>query len=306
MGGQPAVADWEYVVGSDLVPSLLSAEWRRGVHRPGGVSWLPDGAHPAIVESVGRPGLEDLLVVPAAAWPVEPWRRRSLYAPQCVLGIGERGIGLWVQALPVPGVRAQVPFGEIAAVELRDDGACRMLVVTGRAASLPVRYHADGQAVVDAWTRRLRLRAAPAAAPVPPYPSGHGARGGEDLASLLLSRADPIVYAGWGSRVGRGTCLLGVTPHELVVVQSTRTRGRPWRLATRTLCVPRESIEDAVVRSKTVLLRSAGAELRIVLQSRTVAAAADSWLGWMLSHRHQRPGSARSPRVGRHGDGKRQ
>jgi hypothetical protein len=305
MGGQPAAADWEYVVGSDLMLHLLPAGRPRGVHRPAGVAWLPDGAHPAIVDSVGRAGLEDLLVVPAVAWPVEPWRRQCLYSPPCVMGIGERGIGLWVQALPVPGVRVQVPFEEIAAIEQRRDGPCGMLIVTGRAGMLPVRYHADGQAVVDAWTRRLRGRAAAMPAPVPPHPSGRQPYGGADLGSLLLSQSDPIVYAGWRSRVGRGACLLGVTSRELVVVQSLCARRRPWRRTTRTLCVPRGSIEDAVVRSKTVLLRSAGAEVRIVLQSRKVAAAADSWLWWMLSD-HGRLGSAGPPRAGRHGDGKRQ
>jgi len=304
MAGQPAETDWEYVVGRDLVPHLLFAG-RRGVHRPGAEAWLPDGAHPAITESVGRTGLEDLLVFPAAAWPVEPWQRRSLYSPPCVTGIGERGIALWVQALPVPGVRVQVPFEEIAAIERRGDGPCHTLVVTGRAARLAVRYDADGQAVVDAWTSRLRMRAAPTPAPVPPCSRGHEPRGGEDRGALLLSAGDTIACAAWRSRAGRGTCLLGVTSRELVVVQSRRPCGRPWRLTTRTLCVPRGSIEGAVVRSKTVLLRSAGAEMRIVLESRGLAAAADSWLRWMLSDL-RRLGSAGPPRAGRHGDGKRQ
>lgn len=302
MDGQPA-ADWEYVVGRDLVPHLLPAERPRGVHRPAGVAWLPDGAYPAIVESVGRVGLEDLLVAPAVAWPVAPWRRRSLYSPPCVMCIGERGIGLWVQALPVPGVRVQVPFEEIAAIEQRGDGPYRMLVVTGRAASLLVRYHADGQAVVDAWTRRLRVRAAATPAPVPPYSHGGEPRGGADLGWLLLSQDDASVHAGWRSRAGRGTCLLGVTSRELVIVRSRRARRRPWRRTTRTLCVPRGSIDDAAVRSKTVLLRSAGTEVHMVLQSRAVAAAAASWLRWMLSARG-RVGSAVPPRAGRHGDGK--
>lgn len=166
MGGQPLEADWELVVGRDLVAHLLPAGRRCGVRRPADVAWLPDGAYPALVDSVGRVGLEDLLVVPAVACPAKPWRRRCLYSPLCVMAIGERGVGLWVQALPAPGVRAWVPFEEIAAVERRADGRRGVLVVTGRAATLPVRYDADGQAVVDAWARRLRLRAAAA-------PGGH-------------------------------------------------------------------------------------------------------------------------------------
>ena len=159
MGSQPGAADWEHVVGRDLVPHLLPAGRPRGVHRPADVAWLPEGAHTAIAASVGRADLEDLLVVPAVAWPVGWWRRQYLYSPPCVMGIGERGVALWVQALPVPGVRALVPFGEIAAIEQCGDGPRRVFVVTGRGIRLPVRYHADGQAAVDAWTRSLRLRA---------------------------------------------------------------------------------------------------------------------------------------------------
>jgi len=167
MGGQPLEADWELVVARDLVPQLLPAGRLCGVRRPADVGWLPDGAYPALADSVGRVGLEDLLVVPATAWPAERWRRRWLYSPLCVMAIGEHGVGLWVQALPAPGVRARVPFEEIAAVEQRADGRRGALVVTGLADTLVVRYDADGQAVVDAWARRLRLRAAAA-------PGGHG------------------------------------------------------------------------------------------------------------------------------------
>jgi len=169
MGGQLLEADWELVIGRDLVAHLLPAGALCGVRRPADLAWLPDGAYPALVDSVGRVGLEDLLVVPAVAWPAKRWRRRWLYSPPCVVAIGERGVGLWVQALPAPGVRAWVPFEEIAALEQRADVRRGVLVVTGRTDTLVVRYDADGQAVIDAWTRRLRLRAATAL-------GGHGKR----------------------------------------------------------------------------------------------------------------------------------
>lgn len=282
MGGQPLEADWELVVGPRLVPHLLPAG-PRGVRRPAHVGWLPDGAYLAIVDSVGHVSTEDLLVVPAATWPVEPWRRRRLYSPLCVMAIGERGVGLWVEALPAPGVRARVPLEEFAAVEQRADGPYGVLVVTGRAATLLVRYDADGQAVVDAWTRRLRRRVAAVPAPIPPQSGSRGPHRGADPGLLLLVAGDAIVSAGWRSRAGRGTCLLSVTSRELVIVQSTRGRAPPWRRGTSTLCLPRGPVENAVVRSKTMLLRSAGAEVRVSLRSRTVAAAASSWLRWMLS-----------------------
>jgi hypothetical protein len=162
MGGQFPEVDWEIVMARDLVARLLPAGGLCGVRRPADVAWLPDGAYPALVDSVGRVGLEDLLIIPAAAAPAKPWRRRCLYSPLCVMAIGERGVGLWVQALPAPGVRAWVPFEEIAALEQRADGRRGVLAVTGQADTLVVRYDADGQAVMDAWILRLRLRAAAA------------------------------------------------------------------------------------------------------------------------------------------------
>lgn len=162
MGKEPEAADWEQIVGRDLIPLLLpEGQQRHAVYRPADVTWLPDGALRALVGAVGQVGLEDLLVVPAVAWPVGWWRRSScLYSPRCVVAIGERGVALWAQALPVPGIRAQVPFGEMAAVEQFGDGPRRVLVVTGRAATrLLVRYDPDGCGAVAAWTLRLRLRA---------------------------------------------------------------------------------------------------------------------------------------------------
>ena len=160
MGGQFREADWELVVGHDLVARLLPAGVLRAVRRPADVAWLPDGAYPALVESLGCVSLADLLVVPAIAWPAKLWRRRSLYSPLCVAAIGERGVGLWVQALPAPSVRARVPFEEIVAVGQRAGGRRGVLVVTGQSDTVLVRYDTDGQAVVNAWTRQLQLQAA--------------------------------------------------------------------------------------------------------------------------------------------------
>ena len=81
------------------------------------MSGLPPGAYQALGAVIGRYGLEDLLIVPATAWSCGRMRRRCLYTPLCVLGAGDRAAGLWVQALPEPGVRAVIPVGQVAAIE---------------------------------------------------------------------------------------------------------------------------------------------------------------------------------------------
>jgi hypothetical protein len=292
MGGERWAADWEQVIGRDLVPQLIPGERPGCVHRPAGLPWLPADSQADLAACVGRIDLANLLVVPAAAWRWNKWRRLSLYMPLSVAAIGERGAALWVQAPPAPGVRIEVPFSDIAAVEQHHDGAWRVLVVTGRTSQLVIRYHQDADACVDAWTRRLRLRAAAVSAPVPSACTGSAARrrapssnslrrGAPELGSFLLSSGDRIVSAGTSKRSG----LFAVTSRELIVVQSLRARRRPWHQATRTMYVPRLAVEEAVVRAKSVWLRSAGTGMRARLSSPKVSAAASSWLTQLLSDR---------------------
>jgi hypothetical protein len=282
MGGERWAADWEHVIGRDLVPHLLPGEQLQCVHRPAGLSWLPAGAHADLSACVGRIELENLLVVPAAAWRWNKWRRLSLYMPLSVAAVGERGAALWVLAPPAPGVRIQVMFSDIAGVEQHHDGAWRVLIVTGRTSQLVVRYHQYADACVNAWTRHLRLRAATVTAPVPPACTGGAARrGAPELGTFLLSSGDGIVSAGTTKRSG----LFAVTSRELIVVQSLRARRRPWHQATRTMYVPRPAIEEAAVRAKSVWLRSAGTPMRARLSSPKVSAAASSWLSQLLSDR---------------------
>jgi hypothetical protein len=65
-------------------------------------------------------------------------------------------------------------------------------------------------------------------------------------------------------------------------VQSSRKRGQPWGWTTRTLYVPRRSIEDVSIVSGRVLMRSAGTDVRAVLGSRKAAAHASSWLSHVI------------------------
>src|SRR6202044_1123895 len=99
----------ELVLSTGLVFHLIPPGQPGAVRRPPDVSALPPGAGRALGAVIGRYGLEDLLIVPAAAWPAGR-RRRRLYAPLCVLGAGDRAAGLWVQALPEPCVQRVIPL----------------------------------------------------------------------------------------------------------------------------------------------------------------------------------------------------
>lgn len=284
MDSQAWTADWEQIVAGDLAPHLVPAGDNRRVQRPAGLTGLPDGAHAALSRSVGRVDPGGLLVVPAAVWPWRRWRRRGLYAPLSVAGIGEQGLGLWVRALPAPGVRVRMSFSDIAAVEDQAGWSWRTVAVTGPPGRLLVRFSDEWFSDADGWIRLLRLRAAPVPAPVPARLSG-GQRppGWPSVDSVLLDVCEGIACVSWRSRARRAACLLALTSRELIVVQSRAGHSIPRRAIRRTLYLPRQSLQGAEGQARTVWVHTAGTKVDIRLWSRKAAADVSSWLGQALS-----------------------
>jgi hypothetical protein len=285
MGSQTAwAADWEHIVSRDLAPHLVPARDHPRVRRPAGLTELPDGAHAALSRSLGRVDPGSLLVVPAAIWPWRGWRRRSLYTPLSVAGIGEQGVGLWVRALPAPGVRVRMPFSDIAAVEDHAGRSWRTVAVTGPPGRLPVRFYDDWWSDADHWIRLLRLRAAPVAETVPArLGGGHRPPGCPGVDSVLLDVCEGTAYMGWRSRAGWSACLLALTSRELIVVLSRAGHRLPRRVIRRTLYLPRQCLQGAEARAKTVRVRTGGTQVDITLWSRKAAADVSSWLGQVLT-----------------------
>jgi hypothetical protein len=283
MVSQAWAADWEHVVARDLAPHLVPAGKYRRVRRPAGLTGLPDGAHAALSRSVGRVDPGDLLVVPAAVLPWRGRRRRSLYTPLSVAGIGEQGVGLWVQALPAPAVRVRMPFSDIAAVEDQAGRSWRAVAVTGPRGRLLLRFYDGWWSDADGWIRLLRLRAAPMPAPVPARPGGcHRPMGWPSVDSVLLDVREGIACMSWRSRARCAACLLALTPRELIVVQSRAEHSIPRRVIRRTLYLPRQSVQGAEDRAKTVCVHTAGTQVEITLWSRKAAADVSCWMGKML------------------------
>jgi hypothetical protein len=293
MGSEPPAEEWEQILGADLLPHLEPAGRRVAARQPLDVTVLPAGAHEPLADSIGRHRLEDLLILPGRARPYGRLRRRCLYTPLRVLGVGDRAVALWVQALPAPGLRAVVPFGEIAAITVQAERTSRQLAVISADGRLPVRYDAAGDIAVDALIRRLRSRTAGDPAPVPAgYPVIRSRRRPAfDPDVLRLDPDDQIAAAGRYGRAGRRMCLLAATLRELMIMRSFRTARLPGR-ATETIYIPRRAIEEISVEPDSLMLRSAGLGLRIMLASRKTAAAASAWLDQVLSdHHHSGAGS---------------
>ena len=283
MGSEPQAEEWEHTFGADLLPHLVPAGQPTAARQPLDVTLLPVGAHRALTDSIGHHGLEDLLILPGIAQVYGRLRRRCLYTPLRVLGMGDRAVALWVQAPPAPGIRAEVPFGEMAAIARRADGTRRQLLIHGSACRVPVRYDAASDGVMNTLVRHLRRRAAGAPMPVPAgYPVARSRRRPAfDPGVLKLDPDDEVAAVGQHGRVG-----LAATPREFVIMRSFRSAGAPGRM-TESIHVPRRAIEQASVETGSLLLRGAGLDLRIILRSRRTAAAASAWLGQVLSgHDH--------------------
>jgi hypothetical protein len=294
MGSEPSAEEWEQTFGADLLPHLVPAGQPRGVWQPPDEAWLPAGAQVALTDSIGRHGLDDLLVIPGVARAYGRLRRRCLYTPLCILGVGDRAVALWAQTLPAPGIRAVVPLSEIAAIATQTHGERRQLLITGCTSRLPARYDAAGDVLVDALVRRLRRRAAGDPAPVPadyPRPVDCGRRRTFDTSVLRLDADDEVATVGRYASARRKACLLVITSRELVVLRSERSLSRLGRL-TDSLYVPRHAVEGAGVWSGSLLLHSSGLELSISLGSRRTAAAASARLEQVLGgHDHSSAGS---------------
>jgi len=285
--GTQTPQDWEQYLDADLVRHIFPAGQPGRVRQPSDLTSLPPGAYQALRGVLGRYGPEDLLIIPAAALPCGRLRRRCLYTPLCVLGSGDRAAGLWVQALPEPGV---VPVSQVAAIELVAAGRRRQLVIAGHDSRLAVHYGAAGSGPAGAFARRLRRRAAGAPGPVPDGSAVRGLsrswRPVPGPGTLPLDGDEIAVTGRRTRRTGRET-MLAVTSRELIIA----SRLRPAR-KSRTLYIPRQRFEQASIQAGALRLRSsAGTDVTVTLGLGKLAAAAASWLTELTGCDHIRADS---------------
>jgi hypothetical protein len=173
-----------------------------------------------------------------------------------------------------------VALDDVALIEHRTAGSRHALTVTARSGHVVVRCDEAQRSPLDRWTRRLRLRLAP-----PGNPASAGNAAGPDLDAFLPAADEGIVAFGHRGGRLRRCCLLTVTSRELIIEQSWRDRGRPWRWLSRTLYLPRQAMSSSAARGKTLRLESAGTAVRVRLPARKTAAAAAAWLASELSGR---------------------
>jgi hypothetical protein len=101
---QPWAADWEQIVGCDLVPHLIPAGQSQQARRPIGVAFLPDGARAALSDGVGHVGPGGSRPLRGRAWRgtysvrVIPWPSRLRPGRDCARlrsADTDVDVGLW-------------------------------------------------------------------------------------------------------------------------------------------------------------------------------------------------------------------
>jgi hypothetical protein len=266
-------------------PWLSRAEIRRLVRdniagrpfRPRGPDDVPPGAVEALAHECGAQELDQLFVIPSSPRLVGDGRR-WVETPTQVLGFGDHGVGLWVDAAPAPGVHRVIPHADLAAiVDERILLYGRLSFLAGDQA-LRVRYN-----TVSRWQLRpalasLRRSVATQPGPVPdvePPKLTHKWRVITDSETVRPAAGEKVAVFFGSHRTHRRRrprpALLAVTSRELIVVR--QPYGDPAGYGSDALYVSRQRIEQLEAERSTLRLRTAGAHLELLLDDALAAAA---------------------------------
>jgi hypothetical protein len=248
--------EWEFPIEDDLLPHLELGGVRRLPFRPRSLERVAPDAVEALSELVGVQRGADLVVIPSAT---RPTAAGPVYVPLQVLGIGVRGVALWVQDLPHERIVAALPYSEIAMVEHAIAGDYGRLSVLGAHQRLSLWYR------VEAWPvmRELlpRIRAATVGLPAPTAGTDGAALSvtwdallSSPLVALAGARPEISVSIeaqaaqGWRSHRRVWPAAKAVlTSHELLVLADATQRG-PLPQGVGMLAVPRTRIAAIVAK----------------------------------------------------------
>lgn len=267
------VQAWEIPVGGDLVADLELGEALMLPYQPRAVHEIPADAVEALTELAGIATAADLLVLPAA---VRPTDVGCAYVPTQVLGVGVRGVALWVDDLPHPRVVAVIAHGEIAVVEHELTLRYGRLTVLGVHHRITLPYRSGGWSAMRELLTRLRARML--RQPTLPSPADRASRSvtwGRVAHSPLvtLGNADPEVWVSVTSaRRARWPAAQAVlTGREFVLVGDVTAR-LPLAHGVDLLAVPRARMTGLRGRDSRLTIVAAGLTRHVDVGPRLVEA----------------------------------
>jgi hypothetical protein len=195
-----------------------------------------------------------------------------------VLGFGDRGVGLWVDAPSAPGVQRVIPHADLSAI------ADECVLLYGRLSflagdqALRVRYNTVSRWYLWPALASLRRSVATQPGPVPdvaPPKLPHKWRVISNSDAVRPAAGEKVaMYFGSHRRVRRKRALpalLAVTSRELIVVR--QPFGDRAGYGSDALYVSRQRIEQLEAERSMLRLRTAGAHLELLLDDGLAAAA---------------------------------
>ncbi len=239
---------------------------------------VPPGAVEALAHECGAQELDQLVVMPSSPRRVGDGRWRWVETPTQVLGFGNQGVGLWVDATPAPGVQRVIPHADLAAI------ADERILLYGRLSflagdqALRVRYNTVSRWHLQPALGSLRRSVATQPGPVPdvePPTLPHKWRviTNSEMVRPAAGEKVAVFFGSYRTHRRRHACpaLLAVTSRELIVVR--QPYGDPAGYGSDALYVPRQRIEQLEVERSTLRLRAAGTHLELLLDDALAAAA---------------------------------
>jgi hypothetical protein len=233
---------------------------------------LPPGGQRALRACCGSIAPDHLLLVAPYARPIDLQRRRYVSGAAALLGLGERGTGLWVQGHE-RGVAVSVPHERIGFIEDVWLLGYGRLAVRSADARLAIRYDPATRAALAAAITELRMRATGEERHGLPWSGVRAVDDGRlaDRAGLAIDRiladagaeeAAALVDTLPGAPSGAGDRLVAVvlTPRELIITAETGREGLAGITGHDLVAVPRRRLQRATAADGTLALRSANAD----------------------------------------------
>jgi hypothetical protein len=282
MGRHPNEHDppepWEQWISRGEIRRLARDNIADRPFRPRRPDDVPPGAVEALAHECGAHELEQLFVIPSSPRRVGDGRWRWVETPTQVLGFGDHGVGLWVDATPAPGVHRVIPHADLAAI------ADEHILLYGRLSflagdqALRVRYNTVSRWQLQPALASVRRSVATQPGPVPdvePPKLTHKWRVIADSETVRPAAGEKVAVFFGSHRPHRRRravpALLAVTSRELIVVR--QPYGDRAGYGSDALYVSRQRIEQLEAEGSTLRLRTAGAHLELLLDEGLAAAA---------------------------------
>ncbi len=246
---------------------------------------LPPGVQRTLRFTCGSLPLDRTLMIPSSARPIDRSCLRYVASRVQVLGFGERGTGLWVEARGKDPV-AIVPTDRIAVIEDVSVLCYRRLSIRAADARLSVRYVPDAHASLGGPIAWLRHRIRGDARGDLPWqglrPVGSARvpetwRGVAEAVADESGRSGAAMLFGLAPSAGDGFprgALVALTPGELIVLAEPDDPpvAAAW---PQLLVMPRRLLQSAHPDDDRLVLRAGGVDRSIRLGNRFSAAAAE-------------------------------